>query len=175
MESPALEPLFSAAIIAQRVQELSRRISCDFAGRRPVIIGVLKGAFVFLSDLARHLTIDADIDFVQVSSYGSSLVSSGCCTLKKDMSMQVAGRDVLIVDDIFDSGQTAAYLLGHVQQRGPKSVRLCCLIERQVGRQHTLNLDYAAFSIQDGFVVGYGLDFEEQFRGLPEIYTLRVA
>jgi hypoxanthine phosphoribosyltransferase len=172
MKSPVFEPLFSRAIISQRVRELSQQISSDYANSRPVLLGVLKGAFVFLSDLARNLTVDADIDFVQVSSYGSSQVSSGSCILKKDISIQVADRHVLIVEDIIDTGLTAAYLQQHVQQHHPKSVKLCCLIEKQIARVHNLSIDYSAFSIQDGFVVGYGLDFEEQFRGLPEIYTL---
>jgi len=175
MKSPALEPLFSCEIISQRVRELSQQITIDYTNSRPVIIGVLKGAFVFLSDLARNIRVDADIDFVQVSSYGSSQVSSGACILKKDISIQVKGRHVLIVDDIIDTGHTAAYLLQHVQQHNPKSVKLCCLIEKKIARVHPLSIDYAAFSIQDGFVVGYGLDFEEKFRGLPDIYTLTVS
>jgi hypoxanthine phosphoribosyltransferase len=172
MKLPALEPLFSREIISQRVRALSQQISSDYTNSRPVILGVLKGAFVFLSDLARNLTVDADIDFVQVSSYGASLVSSGSCSMKKDMNIQVTGRHVLIVDDIIDTGHTAVYLLRHVRRLKPKSVKLCCLIEKQIARAHPLSIDYAAFSIQDGFVVGYGLDFDEQFRGLPDIYTV---
>lgn len=175
MKSPALEPLFSCESISQRVRDLSQQISTDYIHSRPVMIGVLKGAFVFLSDLARNLTVDADIDFVQVSSYGSSQVSSGSCILKKDISIQITGRHVLIVDDIIDTGHTAAYLLKHVQQYNPKSVKLCCLIEKQIARANPLLIDYAAFSLQEGFVVGYGLDFKEQFRGLPALYTLTVA
>jgi len=175
MKSPALEPLFFCEMISQRVRDLSQQISADYINSRPVIIGVLKGAFIFLSDLARNIRVDADIDFVQVSSYGSSQVSSGSCILKKDISIQVKGRHVLIVDDIIDTGHTAAFLLQHVQQYKPKSVKLCCLIEKKTDRAHPLTIDYAAFSIQDGFVVGYGLDFEEKFRGLPDIYTLTVS
>ena len=175
MKSPAFEPLFSSEIISQRVRDLALQISSDYTNSRPVLIGVLKGAFVFLSDLARNLKVDADIDFVQVSSYGSSQVSSGSCILKKDISIQLAGRHVLIVDDIIDTGHTVAYLKQHVQLHNPKSVKVCCLIEKQIDRVHNLSIDYSAFSIQDGFVVGYGLDFEEQFRGLPDIYKLTVS
>jgi hypoxanthine phosphoribosyltransferase len=172
MKSSAFELLFSSEIISLRVRDLSQQISTDYANCRPVLLGVLKGAFVFLSDLARNLDVDADIDFVQVSSYGSSQVSSGACTLKKDISIQVADRHVLIVDDIIDTGHTAAYLQQHIRHYKPKSVKLCCLIEKQIARVHALSIDYSAFSIQDGFVVGYGLDFKEQFRGLPALYTL---
>jgi hypoxanthine phosphoribosyltransferase len=175
MKSPAFEPLFSSEIISQRVRDLALQISSDYTNSRPVLIGVLKGAFVFLSDLARNLKVDADIDFVQVSSYGSSQVSSGSCILKKDISIHLAGRHVLIVDDIIDTGHTVAYLKQHVQLHNPKSVKVCCLIEKQIARVHNFSIDYSAFSIQDGFVVGYGLDFEEQFRGLPEIYKLTVS
>lgn len=175
MKSPAFEPLFSSEIISQRVRDLALQISFDYTNSRPVLIGVLKGAFVFLSDLARNLKVDADIDFVQVSSYGSSQVSSGSCILKKDICIQLAGRHVLIVDDIIDTGHTVAYLKQHVQLHNPKSVKVCCLIEKQIARVHNFSIDYSAFSIQDGFVVGYGLDFKEQFRGLPEIYKLTVS
>jgi len=175
MKLPAYEPLFSCEVISQRVRALSLQISTDYTYSRPVLLGVLKGAFVFLSDLARYLTVDAEIDFVQVSSYGSSQVSSGSCILKKDISIRITGRHVLIVDDIIDTGHTAAYLLQHVQQYNPKSVKLCCLIEKKIARVHPLSIDYTAFSIQDGFVVGYGLDFEEKFRGLPDLYTLTVS
>ena len=175
MKSPVFEPLFSSEIISQRVRDLALQISSDYTNSRPVLIGVLKGAFVFLSDLARNLKVDADIDFVQVSSYGSSQVSSGSCILKKDISIQLAGKHVLIVDDIIDTGHTVAYLKQHVQLHNPKSVKVCCLIEKQIARVHNLSIDYSAFSIQDGFVVGYGLDFEEQFRGLPDIYKLTVS
>jgi len=175
MKSPALEPLFFCEMISQRVRDLSQQISTDYINSRPVIIGVLKGAFIFLSDLARNIRVDADIDFVQVSSYGSSQVSSGSCILKKDISMQVEGRHVLIVDDIIDTGHTAAFLLQHVQQYNPKSVKLCCLIEKKIARVQPLSIDYTAFSIHDGFVVGYGLDYEEKFRGLPDIYTVTVS
>jgi len=172
VKPPILEPLFSGEIISRRVRDLSLQISSDYKKNRPVLIGVLKGAFIFLSDLARSLKVDADIDFVQISSYGSSQVSSGACTLKKDISIQVADRHVLIVDDIIDTGHTIAYLKQHLQQHRPKSIKVCCLIDKQIARVSNLSIDYSAFTIQDGFVVGYGLDFDEQFRGLPEIYTM---
>lgn len=175
MKTTALSPLFSGAIISQRVRDLAQQISSDYTNSTPVLIGVLKGAFIFLSDLARNLTVDADIDFVQVSSYGSSQVSSGSCILKKDISLQIADRHVLIVDDIIDTGHTAAYLQEHMQLYNPKSIKFCCLIDKQIARVHTLSIDYAAFSIHEGFVVGYGLDFEEQFRGLPDIYKITAA
>jgi len=171
MNSQAFRPLFSSQIISQRVRDLALRISSDYETNRPVLIGVLKGAFIFLSDLARSLKIDADIDFVQIASYGSSQVSSGVCTLKKDISIAVVDRDVLLVDDIIDTGHTIAYLKQHVLLHHPKSIKVCCLIDKQIARISNPIIDYSAFSIQDGFVVGYGLDFDEQYRGLPDIYT----
>ncbi len=175
MKSQAFEPLFSSEIISQRVHALALQISSDYKKTRPVIIGVLKGAFIFLSDLARSLKVDADIDFVQISSYGSSQVSSGTCSLKKDISIQVADRHVLIVDDIIDTGHTIAYLKQHLLQHNPKSIKTCCLIDKQIARVSNPIIDYSAFTIQEGFVVGYGLDFDEQFRGLPAIYIMTAS
>ena len=172
MKAKAFEPLFSRQVVAQRIHDLARQISQDYQDLRPVIIGVLKGSFIFLSDLVRQLNIDADIDFTQVSSYGSAKVSSGSCELKKDVSLDIAGRHILIIDDIIDTGLTMAYLREHFQLRCPASVKICCLIDKQIARTRDITIDYSAFTIQDGFVVGYGLDFDEQFRGLPEIYRL---
>ena len=169
------EPLFSSQVVAQRIHDLAHQISEDYTNIRPVIIGVLKGSFVFLSDLVRKLTIDADIDFTQISSYGSSQVSSGCCELKKDISLDIAGRHILIIDDIIDTGLTMAYLKEHFQRKYPESVKICCLIDKQIDRACAVSIDYSAFTIQDGFVVGYGLDFDERFRGLPEIYRLTAS
>jgi hypoxanthine phosphoribosyltransferase len=175
VSAPTLKPLFSCETISQRVRDLSFQISSDYKNTRPILIGILKGVFIFLSDLARNLNVEADIDFVQISSYGASQISSGACILKKDISLQVDGRDVLIVDDIIDTGHTVAYLKQHLQQHNPNSVKVCCLIDKQVGRVHNLSIDYSAFTIHDGFIVGYGLDFDEQFRVLPEIYTIIVT
>jgi hypoxanthine phosphoribosyltransferase len=175
MKPAALEPLFSSQVIAQRIHELARQISKDYQGIRPVIIGVLKGSFIFLSDLVRQLTVDADIDFVQVSSYGSAQSSSGRCELKKDVSLDIAGRHIVIIDDIIDSGLTMSYLKQHFQQQALADVKICCLIDKQIRRTRAIPVDYSAFTIQDGFVVGYGLDCDEQYRGLPEIYRLSAS
>jgi hypoxanthine phosphoribosyltransferase len=173
MQSEALEQLFSKEFISRRVHALAEEISRDYAGVRPVIIGILKGSFVFLSDLLRVLKIDADIDFIQVSSYGSSKVTSGSCVLKKDITLDVAQRHVLLIDDIIDTGLTTAFLKELLEKRSPQSLRTCFLINKQVDRRCDIAVDYFAFSVDDGFVVGYGLDFDERFRGLPEIYRLR--
>lgn len=137
------------------------------------MIGILKGSFIFLSDLVRKLTIDIDIDFAQVSSYGSAQVSSGRCELKKDISLDIAGRHIVLIDDIIDTGLTLAYLRDHFQRKRPASVKICCLIDKQVDRRLNIVSDYSAFTLQDGFVVGYGLDCAEKYRGLPDIYLLR--
>jgi len=172
MKPAVFEPLFSSQAIARRTHELAQQISNDYQSIRPVIIGVLKGSFIFVSDLLRQLTLDADIDFVQVSSYGSAQSSSGRCELKKDVSLDIAGRHIVIVDDIIDSGLTMVYLKEYFQLQSPATVKVCCLIDKQVRRTRVISIDYSAFTIQDGFVVGYGLDFDEQYRGLPEIYRL---
>lgn len=172
MQAQQGEPLFTRQAVARRTGELAQRISNDYQAMRPVFIGVLKGSFIFLSDLVRQLTIDAEIDFVQVSSYGAAQVSSGRCDLKKDVSADIAGRHVLLVDDIIDTGLTLAWLSKHVQRLSPASVKICCLIDKQVDRRRDVAADYAAFTIHDGFVVGYGLDFDEQYRCLPDIYRL---
>ena len=172
MKPKEFEPLFSSQVVARRIHDLARQISQDYQNLRPVIIGVLKGSFIFLSDLVRQLNIDADIDFTQVSSYGSSQVSSGRCELKKDVSLDISGRHILIIDDIIDTGLTMLYLKEHFQHLAPASIKICCLIDKQIARSRDITIDYSAFTIEDGFVVGYGLDFNEQFRGLPEIYLL---
>lgn len=167
-----MELLFSQEIISARVRELGGRISSDYKNVRPVLIGVLKGAFIFFSHLVRSLDIDADIDFIQVSSYGSATVSSGTCLLKKDISINITGRHVLLIDDIIDTGLTTAFLIDHLASYGPESVRFCCLIERQIERYRHTPVAYAAFSIGPGYVVGYGLDCDERYRGLPAIYRI---
>ena len=167
-----MEQLFSSPAIADRISRLSRNISRDYENIRPVIIGILKGSFIFLSDLVRQLSIDADIDFTQVSSYGASTVSSGRCELIKDITMDIAGRHVLVVDDIVDTGLTLEYLRNIYELRKPASIKICCLIDKSSNRTRAITVDYAAFGLRDGFVVGYGLDLDGRYRGLPAIYRI---
>jgi len=172
MTPETLKLLFSREQIEQRTRELAARISADYHGRHLVIIGVLKGCFVFLADIIRNLDLDVTIDFVQVASYGAGRESSGVCTLVKDLGTDISGRDVLIVEDIVDTGETLAHLIEELQQRSPASVRVCALLNKQCRRRVEVTVDYFGFDVDDLFVVGCGLDFDEQYRALPGIYAL---
>ena len=172
--SDALPPvLISEAAIGARVEELARRISRDYADAGElVLIGVLRGAFVFLADLSRRLTVPCRVDFVALSSYGDGSPSSGAVRLVMDLRVDVAGKHVLVVEDIVDSGHTLAYLVAMLQARHPASLKTCVLT-RKAGRLETdVTLDYVGFDIPDRWVVGYGLDYNDRFRTLPYIGAL---
>lgn len=162
--------LIEREVILARVAELAREIQRDTPGDGPVhLVAVLKGAFVFLADLLRTFDIPATCDFMAVSSYGAAQVSSGVVRLTKDLDLDLAGRDVVLVEDIVDSGATLAYLQGLLRARRPKSFRTVCLLDKRVRRQVPVPIDYVGFVIDDHFVVGYGLDADEQYRQLPFI------
>ena len=175
MTPDTLQLLFSRAQIEQRIRELAARISADYRGRHLVIVGVLKGCFVFLADIIRNLDLDVTIDFVQVASYGACRESSGVSTLEKDLGTDIRGYDVLIVEDIVDTGETLAYLIEELQERTPSSVRVCALLNKQCRRRVEVAVDYFGFEVGDVFVVGCGLDFDERYRALPDIYVLPKA
>lgn len=151
---------------------LGNQITRDYRNKDLVLVGVLKGAFVFLSDLARKIDLPLVIDFIQVGSYGNDTVSSGMVCLKKNLDMDVCNKDVLIVEDIVDTGITTGYLLEHVFSLNPRSVDICTLIDKQINRKRDIRIAYAGSVAEDGFLVGYGLDHAEQYRHLPEIYRL---
>lgn len=165
--------LYSREIIDRRVKELAGAISCDLAGRDVVLIGVLKGAFIFLADLVRHLTIPHTVDFVRLASYGSGSVSSGKITFSKDIETDIEGKDIVIVEDIIDTGISIAFLRERLEERRPDSVRICALIDKRQRRERAVTADYVGFALDEGFIVGYGLDFDEKFRCLPEIYVIK--
>lgn len=173
MSEHTLKPLITKEEIEHTVRELALQISCDYRESRPVLIGVLKGAFVFLADLIRHLSIDTIIDFMQVSSYGSDTVSSGMCAVTKDIHVDIRDKDVLIVEDIVDTGATFHFLLEHVRARHPRSLKICALLDKTSRRTDGVTIDYCGFSIGNEFVVGYGLDCDERYRSLPGIYALK--
>lgn len=173
MEKHTLKPLITKEEIQQRIMQLAREISSDYHGAEPVLIGVLKGAFIFLADLIRHLTIETAVDFVQVASYGSATVSSGTCVFKKDISIDIYGRDVVLVEDIVDTGDTFQFLLDRITARKPRSLKICALLDKKARRRKDIIIDYCGFTIDDEFVVGYGLDYNERFRCLPGIYALQ--
>ncbi|RJX22291.1 MAG: hypoxanthine phosphoribosyltransferase [Desulfobulbus sp.] len=153
------------------VNALGARISADYAGTDLVLIGVLNGAFIFLADLARAITIPHQIDFIRVASYGQSNSSSGTIRIGKDIELDIRDKHVLLVEDIVDTGTTLAWLIERFKDRRAASVKICALIDKKERRKTEVPLDYLGF-VRDGFLVGYGLDFAEQYRSLPEIYSL---
>jgi hypoxanthine phosphoribosyltransferase len=167
------EVLLTGEQIQARVGELGRQLAADYAGRDPVLVSVLKGSIVFLADLVRRTEIPLSIDLMEVSSYGASTESSGQVRILKDLSMAIEGRDVIVVEDIIDTGLTLNYLLRYLHDKGPASIRICCLLDKPARRLAEISIDYRGFTIQDRFVIGYGLDYDERYRNLPYIGVLR--
>jgi hypoxanthine phosphoribosyltransferase len=172
MEKITKEILFSRDAIQKRVRELAGQISSDYAGRELVVIGILKGAFIFMADLVREISIPCKIDFARVASYGTSSESSGKVVMTKDIETSIKGRDILIVEDIVDSGLTLQYLVAWLKERSPRSLKICVFLDKRKRRKVSFEADYVGFTIDDGFVVGYGLDFDEQYRFFPDVYVI---
>jgi len=168
-----LELLFSREKIDGRVRELAGRISRDYEGRDLLLVGVLKGAFIFMADLIRGMSIPCRVDFVRLASYGAGSRSSGDVRITKDLETPIAGREVLIVEDIVDTGLTLSRLIDLLREQKPSSVRVCAFLDKQQRRRVPLTADYVGFAIPDAFVVGYGLDFNENFRFLPDVCILK--
>ena len=166
---PDLTPVLEKEAIAGLVSKVAGSISADYQNGSLVLIGVLKGAFIFLSDLARCLTIPAQIDFIRVASYGAGSSSSGRVRLSKDLEMDIAGKDVLIVEDIVDTGHTLKYLIGMLKSHRPASVKTCALVRKAEQAEVEVTVDYLGFDIGNEWVVGYGLDYAERDRTLPYI------
>jgi hypoxanthine phosphoribosyltransferase len=166
------EQLFTRREIQNRIKDLAKAISRDYKNEELVLVGILKGAFIFLSDLARHLTIPVKLDFVRLASYGSQTKSQGKVKITKSIELPIRDKHILIVEDIVDSGLTLRYLLDFLQKENPRSIRICALIDKTERREVSLAIDYVGFSIPKGFLVGYGLDFDEQYRHLPALYHL---
>lgn len=159
--------------IQNKVKELATRIAEEYRGKDLVIIGVLKGAVLFMADLVKSIDIPVTIDFIAVSSYGNATETSGVVRILKDLDNSIEGMDVLIVEDIIDSGLTMCYLMDILKSRGPSSIKVCTLLDKPYRRKADVKADYLGFVIEDEFVVGYGLDFAEKFRNLPEICVLK--
>ena len=159
--------------IRHRVQEMAREISCDYRDKNPLMIGILKGAVIFLADLARALDIPVALDFMAVSSYGSSSETSGVVRILKDLDESIEGRDVIVVEDIVDTGLTLRYLCDSLLARNPRSLRVCALLDKPSRRQVPVDLYYKGFEIPNAFVVGYGLDYRERYRNLPHVGCLQ--
>jgi hypoxanthine phosphoribosyltransferase len=167
------EVLVDANALQRRVAELGQQISRDYAGRSPLLVGVLKGAVFFLSDLMRRIDIPVELDFMAVASYGSATDSSGVVRILKDLDVVIEGRDVLIVEDIVDSGLTLQYLLRNLGSRDPATLEVCALLTKPQRRKVDLPTRYVGFEIPDRFVVGYGLDYAERHRNLPFVAVLQ--
>lgn len=164
-----LEVLFSRDQIRHRVAEIGRQIDRDFAGEKVVLVGVLKGAAIFLADLARSISVDNTFDFVAVSSYGKGNHSSGAVKLIKDLDEPIEGKNVIIIEDILDTGLTLNFLRGLLEQHQPKTLRIAALLDKPSRRVEKIDADYVGFTIPNQFVIGYGMDFAERYRNLPDI------
>lgn len=164
-----LKVLFTQEQIARRVAQIGAKITMDFAGEQVVLVGVLKGAAVFLSDLSRSIQLDATFDFISVSSYGNGKQNSGVVKLLKDVDQSLEGKNIILVEDILDTGLTISYLLEVLQAHRPKSLKVAALLDKAARRVQPITADYVGFEIPDEFVVGYGMDYAEKYRNLPDI------
>ena len=171
MQSKTKELVLSKSQIEQKVKEIAAQITRDYAGKTPILIGVLKGAFIFLADLSRSIDLPVKVDFVRLASYGEKDYSTGQIRLIKDIEFSIKGQDIIVVEDIVDTGYTIAFLLKHLASKEPASLKVCALIDKPERREVEVKLDYVGFQVS-GFLVGYGLDYSEQYRCLPHIYRI---
>ena len=169
---PQLKILISRDEIANAVDRLASEIKRDYQGKQPLLIGVLKGAFVFMADLMRQLDLPLELEFVRLSSYGAARESSGRVRVVQGLKTPIKGRDVLVIEDIVDTGITISFLLNYLRKKKPASLKLCVLTDKPSRRRVPVSIDYLGFTVPDKFVVGYGIDFAEKFRYLPEICVI---
>ena len=172
LEQAVGEILIDEDALSTRVAELGAEVSADYQGRDLLLIGVLKGAVFFMADLMRHITVPCEVDFMAISSYGDSTDSSGIVRILKDLDINIEGRDVLVVEDIIDSGLTLSYLMRNLESREPASLEVCALMTKPDRREIDVPVRYIGFEIPNRFVVGYGLDFGERYRNLPYVAVL---
>lgn len=171
--NPKIEVMITAAEIQQKIKEIGAAIARDYAGRKPELICVLKGALVFMSDLIRAIDLELSLDFIAVSSYGKGVSTTGEVRIIKDLDEPLAGRDIILVEDILDTGLTLSYLVNSFRARGATSVKIVTLLNKPERRKAQVDADYIGFTIPDKFVVGYGLDFAERYRNLPYIGVVK--
>jgi hypoxanthine phosphoribosyltransferase len=169
---PQLKILLKRNEIATAVGRLASEIKQDYQGKQPLLIGALKGSFVFMADLIRQLDLPLELDFVRLSSYGTARESSGKVRVVQEVKMPVKGKDVLVIEDIVDTGITISFLLDYLKKKQPASLKLCALTDKPSRRRVPVSIDYLGFTVPNKFIVGYGLDFDQRFRNLPDIYTL---
>lgn len=166
------ELLISQEQIANRVREIGQDITRDYKGRNIMLVGVLRGAFVFMADLLREIPEDSSVDFMAVSSYGNRTKSSGVVRILKDLDVDIRDKDVLIIEDVIDTGLTLQYLIRNLKSREPRSLEVCTLLYKELNQKLPVNIKYIGFKIQPEFVIGYGLDFHEKYRNLKSIHLL---
>jgi hypoxanthine phosphoribosyltransferase len=174
MTTPELVPILTKEEIQQKIVDIAGIISRDYAGKELLLIGILKGSFIFLSDLVRHLSIPIKIDFVRASSYGDTLSSSGTVTLTHAVQIDVRDKHILLVEDIVDTGLTLSCIHKYFLSQGPASIKICSFIDKYEKREEDIRVDYTCHTTHEGFLVGYGLDYAENYRGLPGIYHLKI-
>lgn len=167
------ETLYTEEELASKCEELAAIIDRDYAGKELVLVGILKGSFMFMADLARRTTIPLQIEFMAVSSYGSATESSGVVRILKDLDTDIRGKHILLVEDIVDTGTTLAYLVDYLNTRGALSVEVICLLDKPARRTKKLRVKYTGFVIPDAFIIGYGIDYAEHYRNLPYVATLK--
>ena len=167
------ELLLSKNAIDIRVRELAKQISADYNGKEPVMVGILKGAIFFMADLVRAMTIPSKIDFIRASSYGSGMSTSGKIKITKDVEIPLEEKPVILVEDIVDTGLTLSFIFNMLQKRNPQSLKICALIDKLERREVDIHVDYCGFRVEEGFLIGCGLDYNEEHRHLPDIYILR--
>ncbi len=164
-----IKVLIDEATLKKKVKELGKKLTIDYEDKSPVLVSILRGSFIFVADICRELKIPVTFDFMAVSSYGNSRVSSGIVRITKDLECSIEGKEVIIIEDIVDSGRTLNYLIKNLRARNPKSIEVCALLDKNVPRKMENSVKYKGFDIPNKFVVGYGLDFEEKYRNLPFI------
>ncbi|MDD3776622.1 MAG: hypoxanthine phosphoribosyltransferase [Actinomycetota bacterium] len=167
--STKIKVLIEEDKLQEKIRQLGQRITDDYRGKTPVLVSILRGSFIFVADICRHVQIPVVFDFMAVSSYGNSKVSSGIVRITKDLEFNIEKKDVLIIEDIVDSGRTLNYLIKNLGARNPKSIEVCALLDKKVPRKQQNDIKYKGFEIPNKFVVGYGLDFAEKYRNLPFI------
>lgn len=173
MNLEQVEILFDREEVMARVKELGLKITQDYQGKNLLVVGILKGAFIFMADLVREIDLPLELDFMDVSSYGVSTVSSGEVRIVKDLDYSIREKDVLIIEDIVDTGLTLHYIKEILKKRGPRSIKICCLLDKPSRRKAAIIPEYIGFTIPDQFIVGYGLDYAEQYRNYPAVCVLK--
>jgi hypoxanthine phosphoribosyltransferase len=173
MNLAEVEILFTEAEVKDKIKELGEQITRDYAGEEILAVGILKGAVIFMADLVRQIDLPLQLDFLEVSSYGSATVSSGEVRILKDLSYSIEGKNILIVEDIIDTGLTLNYISGILSKRNPKSLKICCLLDKPSRRKSPIKPDYVGFEIEDNFIVGWGLDYAGYYRNYPAVCILK--